>query len=51
VHGIFYARIVEWLPFPAPGDLPNPGIKPIFLASPALASRFFTTAPPGKPLN
>ena len=27
------------LPFPSPGDLPNPGIEP---ASPALAGRFFT---------
>ena len=28
---------------PPPGDLPNPGIEPMFLISPALASRFFTT--------
>ena len=28
---------------PSPGDLPNPGIKPMSLASPALAGRFFTT--------
>ena len=28
VHGISQARILEWLPFPSPGDLPNPGIKP-----------------------
>ena len=28
VHGIFQARIVEWLPFPSPGDLPDPGIEP-----------------------
>ena len=34
------------LPFPSPGDLPNPGIKP---ASPTLAGGFFTTEPPGKP--
>ena len=34
------------LPFLSPGDLPNPGIKPV---SPALASGFFTTEPPGKP--
>ena len=34
------------LPFPSPGDLPDPGIKP---RSPALAGRFFTTEPPGKP--
>ena len=35
-----------WLPFPPPGDLPNPGIEP---ATPALAGGFFTTEPPGKP--
>ena len=34
------------LPFPPPGDLPDPGIKP---RSPVLASGFFTTEPPGKP--
>jgi len=34
------------LPFPSSGDLPNSGIEP---ASPALAGRFFTTVPPGKP--
>ena len=33
------------LPFPSPGDLPDPGIK---LTSPALAGRFFTAEPPGK---
>ena len=37
------------LPFPSPGDLPDPGIKPMSLASPALAGRFSTTAPPVKP--
>ena len=35
------------LPFPSPGDLPSPGIEP---ASPELASGFFTTEPPGKPI-
>ena len=34
------------LSFPSPGDLPDPEIK---LAVPALAGRFFTTEPPGKP--
>ena len=34
------------LPFPIPVDLPDTGIKP---ASLALAGRFFTTVPPGKP--
>ena len=33
------------LSFPTLGDLPNPGIKPMSLASPALAGGFFTTAP------
>ena len=38
VQGIFQARILEWvgLPFPPPGDLPNPGIEPLSPASPAL---------------
>ena len=31
-------------PFPSPGDLPNPGIEPTSLTSPALAGRFFTTS-------
>ena len=34
------------LPFPSPGDLPDPGIEP---TSPALAGGFLTTVPPGKP--
>ena len=33
---------------PSPGDLPNPGIEPKSLMSPALADGFFTTEPPGK---
>ena len=43
-----FSRQDYWsgLPFPSPGDLPDPGIKPM---SPALADRFFTTEPPGKP--
>ena len=36
------------LPSPPPGDLPDPGIKPVSPVSPALADRFFTTEPPGK---
>ena len=39
----------SWLPFPAPGRLPDPGIEPASLVSLALASRFFTTMPAGKP--
>ena len=37
------------LPFPTPGDIPDPRIEPVYLASPALAGRFFTTIPPEKP--
>ena len=37
------------LPFPSPGDLPEPGIKPAYPSSLALADGFFTTLPPGKP--
>ena len=44
-----FSRQEYWreLPFPPPGDLPNPGIEPV---SPALTGRFFTTEPPGKPV-
>ena len=43
-----FPRQESWseLPFPSPGDLPNPGIEP---GSPALSGSFFTTEPPGKP--
>ena len=34
------------LPFPTPRDLPGPGVEPM---SSALAGRFFTTVPHGKP--
>ena len=37
------------LPFPTPRDLPNPGIERTSPLAPALAGRFLTTAPPGKP--
>ena len=42
-----FSRQEYWrgLPFPTPGDLPDPGIEP---PTPALAGRFFTAKPPGK---
>ena len=45
-----FCRQEYWsgLPFPSPGGLPIPGIKPMSLASPALTDGFLTTAPPGK---
>ena len=44
-----FPRQENWsgLPFPSPGNLPDPGIKP---TSPTLADRFFTTEALGKPL-
>jgi len=36
VHRIFQAGILEWVTFPSPGDLPDPGIEPVTPVSPAL---------------
>ena len=43
-----FSRQEYWggLPFPSPGDLPDPRIEP---QPPALAGGFFTVVPPGKP--
>ena len=41
----------SWVPFPTPGDLLNPRIKPTSLASPALAGGFFTTSAIWEALN
>ena len=45
-----FSREEYWsrLPFPSPGDLPNPGSE---LEFPTLADRFFTTEPSGKSKN
>ena len=44
VYGISQARILEWVAFPPPEDLPDPGMEPMSLMSPALAGGFFTTS-------
>ena len=46
-----FSRQEYWseLAFSPPGDLPDPGIKPTSLTSPALTAGFFTTSTPGKP--
>ena len=46
-----FSRKEYWsgLPFPPPGDLPDTGIKLESPTSPALAGRFFTAEPLGKP--
>ena len=48
-----FSRQEEWngLPCPSPQDLPDSGIEPASPVSPALAGRFFTTEPPGSPIN
>ena len=45
---IEFSRQEYWsvLPFPSPGDLPNPGFKP---RSPALQADSLQSEPPGKP--
>ena len=44
-----FSRQEYWsgLPFHLQGDLPDPGIKPASLASPALAGGFYTTSTVG----
>ena len=48
-----FSRQEYWsgLPFPSPGNLPNPGIKAMTPASSAWAGRFFTTEPHGKAIK
>ena len=45
VHGILQARVLEWVAFPTPGDLPDPGIKP---GAPALQADSLPSEPPEK---
>ena len=58
-HGLQPARLLcPWsfpgkntaggLPFPPPGELPDPGVKEMSLVSLALAGGFLSTGPPGK---
>ena len=44
VHGNLQQEYSSELPFPPPGDLPRPGMKPTSLVSSALASGSFTTS-------
>ena len=44
VHEILQARILEWLPFPSPGDLPDPEIEP---RSPAWQAESLPSEPQG----
>ena len=44
VRGTLRQEHWSGLPFPPPGDLPAPGIKPTYLTSPAFADGFFTAS-------
>ena len=46
-----FSRQEYWggLPFPSPGDRPDPGTEPTSLMPPVLVGGFFNTAPAGKP--
>ena len=46
-----FSRQEHWsgLPCPPPGDLPDPGVEPMSLMSPALAGGFLPLVPAGKP--
>ena len=46
--GFYRQEYWSMLPFPSSGDLPNPGIEPTSLASPALAGSSLPLAPSGK---
>ena len=43
--GFFQQQYRSGLPFPSPGVIPDPGIKPESLKSPTLAGMFFTSNP------
>ena len=45
----FSVIILEWAPISPPGDLPDPGIKPVSPAPPVLAGGCLTAEPPGNP--
>ena len=48
VHGILLARILDWVAFPSPWDLPNPQMEP---RSPTLQADSLPAEPQGKPKN
>ena len=47
-HGILHAEYWSKLSFPPPGDLPDPGVKPISYVS-CTGRRVLKPAPPGRP--
>ena len=51
IRGFFRQGYWSGLPFPPPGDLPDPGLKPASPLSPALQVDSLPTEPPGRPLS
>ena len=58
VHGIFQARILEWVAIlyfrklhPKYEAIPDPGVEAVYLVTPALEGRFFIPGLPGKPIG
>ena len=49
VHGILQARTLEWVAMPSCSVSSDPGIKLVSPATPALAGKFFTAEPLGRP--
>ena len=43
-HELSLARILEWVPFPSPGNLPDRGMESTSLTSPTVAGGLFTTS-------
>ena len=48
IHGILQARMLEWVAFSSPADLPDPGIES---RSPTLQADALPSEPPGKPMT
>ena len=44
VYGILQSRVLEWVSFPSPGDLADPGIELAPLMSPSLAGVLVATS-------
>ena len=51
VHGIFQARILEWVAISSSRGSPNPGIDPASPVSLAMTWGFFAAEPHGKPIQ
>ena len=51
VHGIFQARILEWVTISSSGDLLDPGIKPASAVFPALQADSLITELSGNPMG